>query len=142
VYNSTYNEFADTACESYEWDGETYTQSGDCTRSYHDIHGADSVVTLHLTIHHGTHNVETATACESFSWHGTTYTESGNYTYEYTNADGCESVDTLHLTVNRPQHQSETVTAYDSLSWNGLISEVSSSLSTSGRLISPLLFSS
>ena len=100
VFYSSGNDFSATACESYEWDGETYTQSGDYTRTYQDIHGADSVVTLHLTINYGTHNVESIATCGSAEWHGVTYTESGTYTYEYDNAYGCASVDTLHLTVN------------------------------------------
>lgn len=57
VFHSSSNEFAVTACESYEWDGIVYTVSSDYQRHYQDIHGADSIVTLHLTINYGTHNV-------------------------------------------------------------------------------------
>ena len=34
----------------YEWNGESYCQSGDYTQTLQTIHGCDSVVTLHLTI--------------------------------------------------------------------------------------------
>ena len=117
IFYSSSDEFSATACESYEWDGRTYTASGDYEWTYTDQNGADSTVTLHLTINHGTHNAETAVACESYVWHGTTYNTSGDYTYDYSNADGCESTDTLHLTINNPQHQAYTQTAYDSYTW-------------------------
>ena len=90
----------ETACESYDWHGTTYTVSGEYTYAYTNADGCASVDTLKLTVNYGTHNVETETACESYDWHGTTYTVSGEYTYAYTNADGCASVDTLILTVH------------------------------------------
>ena len=92
-------EFSASACESYDWNGETYTVSGDYVKTFTNANGCDSVVTLHLTVNHGTHNAETETAHESYAWNGETYTESGTYTFEYVNEEGCESTDTLHLTV-------------------------------------------
>ena len=41
-----------SACESYDWDGQTLTSSGDYTQTFVSELGYDSVVTLHLTIHH------------------------------------------------------------------------------------------
>ena len=38
------------ACDSYEWNGQTYTESGDYTLFYPHPGDCDSVVTLHLTI--------------------------------------------------------------------------------------------
>ncbi|MBO7630339.1 MAG: carbohydrate-binding domain-containing protein, partial [Bacteroidales bacterium] len=107
------------ACGSLTWYGTTYTASGTYTHVLHDICGADSTVTLHLTVYNGTHNVETATACESYVWHDTEYFESGTYTYEYTNANGCESVDTLKLTIHYGTHNVITDTAYKFYEWHG-----------------------
>ena len=39
-----------TACDSYEWNNETYTESGDYQQTFVAANGCDSVVTLHLTI--------------------------------------------------------------------------------------------
>lgn len=39
-----------SACGSYEWNGQTYTESGDYTVVYPGPGGCDSVTTLHLTI--------------------------------------------------------------------------------------------
>jgi len=40
----------------YEWNGESYCQSGDYTQTLQTVHGCDSVVTLHLTITVGIEN--------------------------------------------------------------------------------------
>ena len=95
-------EIEQTACDSYDWNGVTYTESSDYTQSFTNQYGCDSIVTLHLTVYYGTHNVTDTTVCESFTWEdgtGETYTESGTYTYGYINADGCSSTDTLYLNV-------------------------------------------
>lgn len=39
-----------SACDSYEWNGQTYTENGDYTAAFPYQGGCDSVVTLHLTI--------------------------------------------------------------------------------------------
>ena len=39
-----------TACDSYTWNGITYTESGDYTLTYNSSQGCDSVVTLRLTV--------------------------------------------------------------------------------------------
>jgi hypothetical protein len=112
---------ASTSCESYTWNGTTYTTSGTYTYSHANANGCISVDTLHLTINYGTHNSESQTACELYTWHGTTYTNSGVYTYSYTNGSSCASVDTLHLTVNYGTHNSETQTACDTYTWHGTV---------------------
>lgn len=53
VVNSLANEeITQTACESYEWNGHTYTESGDYPVVFHVPGGCDSTVTLHLTIYY------------------------------------------------------------------------------------------
>ena len=87
-------EFNVTACDSYEWHGETYTESGDYTyeaECYKEI--------LHLTINKTVYEEVTVTECYAYDWNGVTYTESGNYTYTTVAANGCDSIVTLHLTI-------------------------------------------
>ena len=47
----------------YEWNNEWYCQSGDYVQTLQNIHGCDSVVTLHLTLHVGigSHSVNNIT---------------------------------------------------------------------------------
>ena len=92
-------EFYETACDKYEWDGDTYTASQNIVKTYKSAIGGDSIVTLHLTINYSNTGEETQEAIGSYEWNGTTYTESGDYQYTLTNAAGCDSVATLHLTV-------------------------------------------
>ena len=50
IYYPDTTRFSETACDSYEWDGEVLYVSGEYTHSY-DVAGAcDSVAILNLTI--------------------------------------------------------------------------------------------
>ena len=107
------------ACESYEWNGDTYTASGDYVYTTTAANGCDSIVTLHLTINQPKEAEETIAACNSYQWNGKTYTTSGDYVYTTTTVNGCDSVVTLHLTINYSGESEETVMACDSYEWNG-----------------------
>ena len=92
-----------TACESYLWNGVTYTSSGTYTFTTTNAVGCDSVATLVLTINQPTASTQNTTICTTalpYSWNGSTYTASGNYTKTFVNAKGCDSIATLSLTVN------------------------------------------
>ena len=108
-----------TACDSYEWNGTTYTTSGDYTYTTTNANGCDSVVILHLTINQSETVEETVTACDSYEWHGQTYTASGDYTFTTVAANGCDRIEILHLTINKSETVEETITACDSYVWNG-----------------------
>ena len=104
ILNLTINNSVETedyvkACDSYLWNGQTYTASGDYTYTTTAANGCDSIVTLHLTINKSIATEETVTACDSYTWNGQTYTASGDYTYTTTAANGCDSIVTLHLTI-------------------------------------------
>ena len=88
------------ACESYEWKGTTYTESG--TYEYHsqDTHGKQTHEILHLTINHSVTVEIDQTACDSLIWHDKKYTESGTYSYLTQTQQGCDSTEILHLTIN------------------------------------------
>ena len=102
------------ACDSYEWKGKTYTESGDYT-----FEENCQVEILHLTINKSVAVEETVVACDSYTWNGETYTTSGNYTYTTTAANGCDSVVTLRLTINYSDTVYVPVVACDSYEWNG-----------------------
>ncbi len=94
----------ESACDSYEWLGQTLTESGTYTGTYTSDLGYECNATLHLTITHPEPMSFVREGCESYTptWadgYSTTYTQSGIYTHGYENADGCWQVDTLHLTI-------------------------------------------
>ena len=68
-----------TACESYDWNGETYIESGEYSNTYTNVNSCDSVAVLNLTISQPDTSITEVTACESYEWNGETFTESGIY---------------------------------------------------------------
>ena len=108
------------ACDSYTWQGTTYTSSVTLPEFIPaTTGGCDSVTVMHIIINHSTTGIETVSACDSYTWHGTTYTASTlNSQFSTLNSVGCDSVTTLHLTINHSTSATETVTACDSYTWN------------------------
>jgi hypothetical protein len=86
-------------CDAYTWKGNTYTQSGLYTDTTISSIGCDSIVTLHLTIHHGDTTHFEQTAIGQYTWHGHSYTESGIYDYLTQTQHGCDSLEILQLTI-------------------------------------------
>ena len=102
VYNGVpvATDVAVEACESYDWNGEVLTSSGEYTHSFNSVLGYDSVVTLHLTIHQPATSEFTVSCPDScYTWNGTEYCASGDYTQTLQTVHGCDSVVTLHLTI-------------------------------------------
>ena len=92
-------EYTETACDSYTWNGNTYTESGDYTVTLQTEQGRDSIEILHLTINQSATTEENIVTCDSYEWNGVVYTESGDYVFNTTTISGCDSVVTLHLTI-------------------------------------------
>ena len=88
--------------ETYTWQGQEYSASGEYSVTLEDVNGCDSVITLTLTIHpqtSATTEEMTVAFGETYDWNGTTYTESGEYTITLQDANGCDYQATLILTV-------------------------------------------
>ena len=103
---ATTSTFTHSACDSYTWlDGVTYTSSTN-TPTYVTTNscGADSTITLNLTIRQSSTGDTTAQGFTTYTWHGITYTSTPATppTDHYTNAAGCDSTVTLHLTIHTP----------------------------------------
>ncbi|MBC7641829.1 MAG: leucine-rich repeat protein, partial [Flavobacterium sp.] len=75
------NTTAVAACDSYSWNGTTYTASG----VYTGVTVNCVTEKLDLTITPSTDNTTMVAACDSYTWNGTTYTASGVYTGSTTN---------------------------------------------------------
>ena len=88
--------------EGYEWNGQTYTESGEYTYTTVAANGADSIVTLTLTVYPqtpATTEEVTVKFGETYEWHGVVYAESGEYTITLQDENGCDYQATLILTV-------------------------------------------
>lgn len=111
---------ADTACDAYTWDTETFYQSGTYTRNFPTIDGIDSVVSLSLVINHDTTVYLTDEACGSYYWNDEEWTESGIYTRLLQRSTGCDSVVVITLTIfEAPDSTSFVMTARDVYTWEG-----------------------
>ena len=109
-------------CDSYTWNGQTYTASGDYTFTTQTAAGCDSIATLHLTINKSFFHEETVKACDSYTWavDGKTYSDSGDYTFTGQTAAGCDSTYVLHLTINKSFYHEDIQVACDSYDWFGM----------------------
>ena len=118
---SEYEEYWETACDSYEWHGEVYTERGNYEYYTTTEQGCPRTEVLHLTIKRSKREEYWETACDQYEWHGQVYTESGDYTYNTTTANGCERVEILHLTINKSEGEEYTATACDQYEWHGQV---------------------
>ena len=100
INHSTSSNTSQTACNSFTWNGTTYTTSGQYYFASTNASGCSNTDTLNLTINYSTSSNTSQTACDSYTWNGTTYTTSGQYYFNSTNASGCSNNDTLNLTIN------------------------------------------
>ncbi|MBO4488066.1 MAG: hypothetical protein J5741_00220, partial [Bacteroidales bacterium] len=110
----------ETACNAYEWHGETYTQSGVYLYGFTNTDGTNNVEALNLTIVNSDTIHILIEACDSYLWNGTTYTESGDYSAMLTNQHGCDSIVVLHLTLHYGAHNVDVDTACESYTWHGI----------------------
>ena len=88
--------------ETYTWQGQEYTASGEYSVTLQDVNGCDSVITLTLTVYPqtpATTEEVTVKFGETYEWHDVTYAESGEYTITLQDENGCDYQATLILTV-------------------------------------------
>ncbi len=91
-----------SACNSYTWNGTTYTATGVYTKTgLTNAGGCDSTATLELTIKATSASTSYASICSGglYIFNGNTYFKSGKYLTTLTNSVGCDSIATLILVV-------------------------------------------
>ncbi len=93
-----------TVCagESYEFQGETYDESGQYSVHLSSSTGCDSLLVLNLTVLPASGSSVNASICQggSYEFGGETLTMAGTYTAIYKDVNGCDSTVTLTLTVD------------------------------------------
>ena len=126
----------DTACDSYTWNGQTYTQSGEYTHQFVTALQADSTVTLHLTVYPSVTSTSSVTICESdLPYHyvngdiDTTF-EIGTpnlsvFHFQFSTSHGCDSTVILTLNVRSANYTELTETACGNYTWNDEVYEES-----------------
>ena len=97
-----------TACDSYDWNGTTYTTSGSYTFTTTNSSGCDSTATLNLTINNSSTSSEVIETCGGYIGMDKYILIVQLYTYNTTTVQGCDSIATLNLTVNNSSVSSYT----------------------------------
>jgi hypothetical protein len=115
VCNPSFGNSSLTACDSYLWNGNLYTNSGIYTGLFVNAAGCDSTHTLNLTITPSTTNTTTIAACDTYTWsvNNTAYTQSGIYS----SVSGCHT-EVLNLTITPSTTNTTTIAACDTYTWS------------------------
>lgn len=104
-----------TACDSYTWNGETFTETGRYVGNFPN----DSVSTLLLTVNYTTYGTLNVRDCDSYYWDLTeqTYTTSGTHVATIENYLGCDSIVTLNLDIRYSNTGVDVQNHCDSYTW-------------------------
>jgi uncharacterized repeat protein (TIGR01451 family) len=87
-------------CSEYNYNGISYIQSGTYVQVKDGLNGADTLVTLNVTIGNKASAI-VVTACDSYTApDNVVYTTSGIKTAVIPSVEGCDSIITINLTIN------------------------------------------
>jgi hypothetical protein len=95
--------FSSTICNgnSYNWNGQIYSQAGQYMQTLTNQFGCDSLVTMNLFVTYMDSSFSVSICNgDTYTWNGQQYTQAGQYTQTFINQFGCDSVVTLTLNVN------------------------------------------
>jgi len=108
-------------CPDYFWEfnGETYHESGVYFDTLLGSLGCDSIGILDLTLAVDSVTYDTVAQCSRYTWpfNGKTYVESGTYFDSITNAEGCKEVSALIFTKEQYDYEEIVVNACGSYFW-------------------------
>jgi gliding motility-associated-like protein len=105
VFPNVTSEIDSTVCEGelpITWNDSIFTVAGTKTTTILAHTGADSTITMNLTVlptTYGTFDTAVVENALPYQYNDSTYVEAGTYTQYLTNAAGCDSILTLSLTV-------------------------------------------
>jgi hypothetical protein len=113
-----------SACKSYDWEGDTYTKSGSYEKTLVAVNGCDSVVTLELIIFSEYEKGDTLVVdtCRAYTWeqNNVTYDEPGLYTDTIESPSGlyCGTVKYLKLSIAETPVASIHMTSCEPVDWH------------------------
>lgn len=114
------------AWDTYEWRGNTYTQSGQYSEIVSGPGNCDSTYILNLTIHTTSYDTYTETACDSIIYKGRKYTESAVFKDTLIDINGDRTITTLNFIIHHSVHLTiPEIDAYDQYIWGDTIIEIS-----------------
>ena len=107
VHESSESYTTASSCEPYNWNGQTYNESGVYTITLFNHWGCDSIATLILNVGQDYVTRLPVNTCDSYTWNNTTYTDTGLYEQSFTSMQGCDSIVILDLTIKSSSYVSQ-----------------------------------
>lgn len=111
-------------CNSYELNGEVYTETGIYAQRTTTNQGCDSTIILNLKITKPpVTKIDTVTCGTSITYNDILYNKSGTYTQRLTTKEGCDSLVELSITIlnNTIEETNLTANACGSFDFNGTV---------------------
>ena len=113
-------EFTKQRCKgmSFQWYDHFCEDNGDYVTVLENVHGCDSIVTMHLFFQDTLYASFSDTACNYYRWNDKTYYLSDDYNQLFPVWEGCDSLVTLHLTLFYDDTVYVDTAACESFTWN------------------------
>ena len=103
VFPSYYSYEEVSICDGdvYDWQGESYSQSGNFTAQFETVEGCDSLFELELFVNPSFEFIEQASICQgdTYQWQGFSLNLPGSYTSHFLTQFDCDSIYYLELEV-------------------------------------------
>jgi hypothetical protein len=87
-------------CDQVEFDGNTYSESGEFSLTYTANNGCDSIVMLQVSVNLSSQSTISLESCDEVTFNDETFSTTGTYSQTLTNVAGCDSVVTIDILLN------------------------------------------
>ena len=120
IFDKDSVEFTKQRCKdmSFQWYEHFCETDGDYVTILQNVHGCDSVVTMHLFFQDTLYEDFDEIACDFYTWNDKTYYTTGDFEQFFHVWEGCDSAVTMHLTLYHGDTVYVNKSACESYTWN------------------------
>ncbi|MBR4919151.1 MAG: gliding motility-associated C-terminal domain-containing protein [Bacteroidales bacterium] len=120
IFDKDSVEFTKQRCKgmAFQWYEHFCENDGDYVTVLQNVHGCDSVVTMHLSFQDTLYADFDDEACNYYVWNNKIYYTTGDFEQSFNVWEGCDSLVTLHLTLYFDDTVSVDTSACESYTWN------------------------
>lgn len=136
ILENPYTEVSYSSCDSFRWNDELITESGDYTQTLQAENGCDSNVLAHVTIEHCATiiDLDVCQSSEPFSYdrfNNIDISQEGSFQIDsvFVSSFGCDSFVTLNIHVHPVRENNIVEIACESFVWNNIVYTESGSYS-------------
>ena len=88
------------ACDSVQWNNQTFTTSGDFQDTLQTIFGCDSLINI-AGINPSSTSTDSIEVCDSITWNGVAHYSTNTFIDTLQSTFGCDSIVTTYVNVNQ-----------------------------------------